>query len=253
MVWYCVAELVCSPKGYYISFFNLILFYFLQSSACSLPHLVFLIFLGFFLMPLYSNCLFALSLSFLSFLFSPLLFFYFASLPFLYNCLHFLLSYSWVHTQLHHKPHTKQNKTLHHMLTPLQQGTFISNNSCSLWILRPFQVWWEPTWTLRETRMARQPPNPLSSRSPPPQVTHPEELNIGEFRRVPSRSPHRVLRIRVSHFTSVAAAVLFVCLRLCQEDSRPPKLTHLLFLIISDFVHFCHIAFFPPVECLILF
>lgn len=146
-----------------------------------------------------------------------------------------------------------QNKTLHHMLTPLQQGTFISNNSCSLWILRPFQVWWEPTWTLRETRMARQPPNPLSSRSPPPQVTHPEELNIGEFRRVPSRSPHRVLRIRVSHFTSVAAAVLFVCLRLCQEDSRPPKLTHLLFLIISDFVHFCHIAFFPPVECLILF
>lgn len=168
---------------------------FLQSSACSLPqpHLSEV----FFLLLLFSNCLSGFSLSCLSRLFPPLLFFCCVSRTFLHNVFH-LFSSVWSpgsHTTSPQPPQKRNTTT--YTDTLIQPGTYRSNKSCSLWIPRPFQVWWEHTWTPRATRMARwpHPPNPLSSRSPPPQVTHPEELNTWDLAfagRVLSCRPHRV-------------------------------------------------------------
>lgn len=72
----------------------------------------------FFLLLLFSNCLSGFSLSCLSRLFPPLLFFCCVSRTFLHNVFHLFSSVSdlLVHTQRHHNP--PKNATLQHILTP---------------------------------------------------------------------------------------------------------------------------------------
>lgn len=71
-----------------------------------------------------------------------------------------------------------------------------------------------------------QPPNspsPLSSRSPPLQVTHPGAYTPGKAVGL------AMFRIRVSHFASVAAAaVLFVCVCHRRTPANPPVVLNYL-------------------------
>lgn len=155
----------------------------MQSSACGLPQTrlsnlcFFCLFVFLLLLFLIVSLAFSLSCSFC--LFPPLLFFCCISLTFPHNFFHLYATVSdlLVPTQLH--PTTPLQT---HTNTVFQPGTSGSNKSCSLWIPWPVQVWGEHAWTPGTSRMARRSqtpnsPNPLSSRSPPPQVTHAEELS----------------------------------------------------------------------------